>query len=309
MITLVVPTRNRAHTLCRVTRSYFTQRLVDEVIFVNDGSTDGTSALLERLARGYPELAIRILNNDSRKGAAYSRNLGAAASRNEFILFCDDDEYLEKDYAATLLDKLVRLEAGAISGRRIYLRENETPAEAVQRFGDGLRSGPVFRPSICEYVNGARFTGDLSLPLTNANILTRRSLIRHFPFDERYVAGNGYREESDFQMNLFVNGHRVYMSNDCHSYHLPPSQVRTGGQRTSSVNRIYWSVRHTHYFFNKYYDRYAERMRLRLPRMLALLCFSAFAIYRELLRPPLHGLAMTLNEHRRVATHPTGGGP
>lgn len=301
MISLIVPTRNRAHTLCRVAPSYFAQEGVDEVIFVSDGSTDGTGALIDRLARCNPQIDIRLLSNTGRWGAAHSRNAGVAACRNDFVLFCDDDEYLEPRYAATLLDKLIHLEAGAISGRRIYLQEGESPAEALKRFGDGLRSGPVFRASICEYVNGARFTGDVALPLTNANILTRRSLLLRFPFDEHYVAGNGYREESDYQMNLFVNGYPIYMSNDCHSFHLPASQVRTGGQRTSALKRIYWSIHHTRYFFDKYYDRYAELSKLSLPRAAALGSFALFALYRELLRPALHALAMAALSRRPSA--------
>ena len=60
-------------------------------------------------------------------------------------------------------------------------------------------------------------------------------------------------------MNLFVNGYDVYVTNDRHSFHLPMSQVVTGGQRTSRWRRLYWSVRYTRYFFAKYYSAYAQK--------------------------------------------------
>jgi GT2 family glycosyltransferase len=221
------------------------------------------------------------------------------ACTNDFVLFCDDDEYLEAGYASTCLQKLEQLGAGAVSGRRVYMEVGETTADTLRRFGNGWRQGTPFHPVLCEYVNGARFTGDRRQPITNAVILTRRELLLQFPFDGRYDRGNGYREESDYQMNLFVHDHDIWVTNDCHSLHLPMSLVRTGGQRTQTWRRIYWSIHYTNYFFAKYYASYAARLQLRTPRLLAVAAFAAFSVYRELLRPPLHALAMAMLRRAR----------
>ena len=292
MITLIVPTRNRAHTLRRVAPSYFAQDDVTEIIFVSDAGDDDTPAVLAEIGRRFPRKSLRILRNESRLGASQSRNIGVAASTNELILFCDDDEYLEAGYARTLLANLQAPIVGAISGRRIYMLPGETQSEALRRFGAGLSDVNPFRALICEYVNGAKFTGDLAIPVTNAIILTRKSLLLEFPFDDHYARGNGYREETDYQMNLFVNGFEIRVTNDCHSFHLPLSEVRTGGQRTSRSKRLYWSVYYTRYFFGKYYERYAQRVGLRWPRWFALAAFAIFSAYRETLRPLLHAAWM-----------------
>ncbi len=142
------------------------------------------------------------------------------------------------DTRELLLQKLQALNAGAVSGRRIYLTPGESRPKALRRFGSGMGTVKPFRPLMCEYVNGAKFSGDIAIPVTNAIILTRKSLLRQFPFDDYYARGNGYREETDFQMNLFVNGFDIHVTNDCHSFHLPLSQVRTGGQRTSFAQAI-----------------------------------------------------------------------
>lgn len=299
MITLIVPTRNRAHTLRLVAPGYFLQEGVSEVIFVIDGGTDETPALIARIAAGHPEVRTLILYHEVRLGAAQSRNTGVAASSNDFILFCDDDEYLETGYARTCLQKLQIAGVGAVSGRRVYMQNGETASQALCRFAHGLRPGKAFRPLLCEYVNGARYDGDIRLPLTNAVILTHKHLLRHFPFDPHYALGNGYREESDFQMNLYVHGYDIIASNDCHSMHLPSAQVCSGGQRTPAFRRIYWSIGYTHYFFGKYYARYASRLGLRAPRWLAEVAFALFAIYRETLHPPLYALAQWAVRQRR----------
>jgi glycosyltransferase involved in cell wall biosynthesis len=300
LITLIVPTRNRAHTLRLVAPSFFAQDGVSELIFVSDAGDDDTPAVIAEIARQFPDKGVRVLRNDTRLGASQSRNVGVAASSNEFILFCDDDEYLEAGYARILLQKLQALNAGAVSGRRVYLTPGESKANALQRFGSGIGTSRTFRPLICEYVNGAKFTGDIAIPVTNAIILTTKSRLLQFPFDSYYARGNGYREETDFQMNLFVHGLDIYVTNDCHSLHLPLSEVRTGGQRTRPLGRLYWSIFYTHYFFGKYYERYAKRMGLRSPRWFALLAFALFAVYRQTLRPILHAAAMHVLARRRA---------
>ena len=76
------------------------------------------------------------------------------------------------------------------------------------------------------------------------------------------------------------------------------SQVRTGGQRTQAWRRIYWANHYTRYFYAKYYAAYAKRLSLRTPRSLALLAFGVFSVYKELLRPTLHALAMAALRRR-----------
>lgn len=304
MISLVVPTRNRAHTLRLVAPSYFAQDLVDEIIFVSDEGDDDSEAVVRAVASAHPDVQLQFLRNARRLGASQSRNVGVQACANDFVLFCDDDEYLESGYALTCLDKLQRLGAGAVSGRRVYMQDGETREQALRRFGTGLRNTAPFHPVLCEYVNGARFSGDRRQPITNAIILTRRSLLLAHPFDGHYARGNGYREESDYQMNLFVQGHDIWVTNDCHSLHLPMSQVRTGGQRTQTWRRIFWSIYYTRYFYAKYYAEYAERLRLRTPRSVALVAYAVFSLYKELLRPTLHTLAMALLRRRAAPALP-----
>ena len=299
MITLVVPTRNRAHTLRLVTPSYYAQEGITEIVFVSDAGADDTPALVEAAARDHPAIAIKLVRNETRLGAAASRNVGVAHATNEYILFCDDDEYLEPGYAITCLRKLEQYGAGAVSGRNVYMLEGETPAEAVRRFGSGLRRTRAFHYLLCEPANGAVYDGDISLPFTHSIILTRRSLLLEEPFDPHYLAGNGYREESDYQMRLFLRGLPIYVTSDVHCMHLSSSLVRTGGQRTSLWARLSWSIRHTAYFHRKYYRAYARKVGLRAPRYVALAAFAAYSAYRETLRPWLHRAALAYLRQRR----------
>lgn len=280
MISLIVPTRNRAYTLRLVLPSYFEQEGLDEIILVCDACTDETEAVFAEIGAGYPEVHRVVVRNPERRGASACRNVGVEAARNALVMFCDDDEYLEVGYARACLALLTERRAGAVSGRRIYMQEGETPSESLLRFGFGRRPGKPFFHLLCELNNRAKFDTDVEVPFTNAIILTRRDLVQRYGFDEHYAQGNGYREESDYQMNLFVNGHSVWIASDVHSIHLPMSAVHTGGQRVRPFHRIYWMVRYTNYFFDKYYDRYAARLGLRVPRSGAKFVYAVFAIYK-----------------------------
>ena len=155
-----------------------------------------------------------------------------------------------------------------------------------------MRRVRPFHYGLCEAVNGAVFKGVISLPLTNSNIVTRRAYVERFRFDPHYSTGNGYREESDFQMALFLAGLPVLASNDVHSLHLPMAEVRTGGQRVRRVRKFLWSVRYNGYFLDKHYRAYAAKVGLRQPLWLAKLRATAYIGWRNFLRPPLHAAAM-----------------
>jgi glycosyltransferase involved in cell wall biosynthesis len=285
---MVVATRNRAHALRIVAPSFYAQEAVDEIVFVDDAGEDDTPALLAEFAARWPHVRTVHLRNPERRGLPAARNRGAAAARNPYLLFCDDDEHLQPGYAATCLDKLLRHGAAAVGGRRIYMQDGETPEEAARRFGDGFSGRPPIRRLLCELVGGARFQGDLDVPFAFPNMVAPTELVRRHGFDEFYGTGSCYREETDFFLNLFLAGHRIVMTNDVRSLHLSVAQTRLGGARVDRAARVYWSVRFTDHLYRKYWRAYARRVGLPVPRQVALACFAVFSAYREYLRPYIY---------------------
>lgn len=88
LVSVVVPSHNRARLLARTLRSILTQEMGDlEVIVVDDGSTDDTAAVAAAT-----DSRVRVFRNQVPDGVSAARNRGIAAARGEWIAFCDDDD-------------------------------------------------------------------------------------------------------------------------------------------------------------------------------------------------------------------------
>jgi len=96
-IGVVVPTYNRASFLPETLDAILGQtRPPDEIIVVDDGSTDATPEVLARYAPGVR--TIRITNS----GELVARNTGVRAAASDLIAFCDSDDLWRPGYLAAV---------------------------------------------------------------------------------------------------------------------------------------------------------------------------------------------------------------
>ena len=91
-VTVIIPTHNRAHTLVRALNSVLAQtQPANEIIVVDDGSTDETKQLL---ADHYPQ--VRCMSQ-RKKGVSASRNSGIKQATSEWIALLDSDDSWHKN--------------------------------------------------------------------------------------------------------------------------------------------------------------------------------------------------------------------
>jgi glycosyltransferase involved in cell wall biosynthesis len=115
LLSVVVPVYNEAKTLEELVRRVRASGIPCEVIIVDDGSTDGTSEVLERM-RGPSWL--RILTHETNQGKGASLRTGLAHVRGDLVIVQDADlEYDPQDYS-WLLAPILEGRADVVYGSR-----------------------------------------------------------------------------------------------------------------------------------------------------------------------------------------------
>jgi GT2 family glycosyltransferase len=93
LVSVVVPSHNRARLLRRTLQSILAQQLRDlEVVVVDDGSTDDTP-----IVAGSFDPRVVVLRNQRPGGVSAARNRGIEAARGDWVAFCDDDDLWAPD--------------------------------------------------------------------------------------------------------------------------------------------------------------------------------------------------------------------
>jgi glycosyltransferase involved in cell wall biosynthesis len=90
-IGVVVPTRNRVEQLATALRSVLAQsHAVDQIVVIDEGSSDGTAEFLSKLARD--EERLLVIRNSIPRFLPAARNQGLQQLRTELVAFLDDDD-------------------------------------------------------------------------------------------------------------------------------------------------------------------------------------------------------------------------
>ncbi|MDE2868014.1 MAG: glycosyltransferase family A protein [Chloroflexota bacterium] len=100
-VSFIVPAYNEAHRVAAILDSMDRQTYLSvELVFVDDGSTDGT---LQRLVRVGSVRAVRTIRHPVPRGVAAARNSGARAAEGDILVFMDADLTLPDDFADRIL--------------------------------------------------------------------------------------------------------------------------------------------------------------------------------------------------------------
>jgi GT2 family glycosyltransferase len=201
-----------------------------EILVVDDGSTDETSARLEQLAQ--LDERLKVVRNLKNVGFTLSCNRGANVATGEILVFLNNDTILLSDWLPPLL-RIFRdyPDAGAVGGKLIL------PDGTLQEVG-----GVVFRDGSA--ANLGRAEQEIEALSHNyvrevdycsaALLATRRSLFEELDgFDMRYAPA--YYEDTDYCFAVREAGYKVYCQPESAIIHL--EGATSGMDTTRGVKR------------------------------------------------------------------------
>lgn len=109
MISVVIPVYNIEKYLERCVTSVQEQTYTNlEIVLVDDGSTDESGLICDKLAA--KDSRIRVFHKEN-GGSSSARNLGIAKAKGEYIGFVDSDDYISRDMYELLYQALDKYDA------------------------------------------------------------------------------------------------------------------------------------------------------------------------------------------------------
>ena len=231
---VVIPTYNRLATLRQTLAALVAQDYAEyEIIVVDDGSTDGTDAMIAAEFR-----MVRYLQQANR-GPAAARNAGIRAAQGEVIAFTDDDCIPPHDWLTRLADGYARYPH--IVGAGGYL---EAPADVLLRNRlaqyEYHISHVTYAAGDCEYLGGF----ECPAGGTNSMSYQRSVLTECGGFDESFPYAAG--EDADLKWRICQRGYQLlYLPTKV--IHLQPYtwQAFRKQQITHGRGAIYFDRKHT----------------------------------------------------------------
>jgi len=116
-VSVILPVYNREHSVARAISSVLAQTSIPfELIVVDDGSTDGTRAILDSFGS-----QITVIDQPH-AGAYVARNRGLRHANGELIAFIDSDDVWLPDRLTAQLPLMARPEVGLVFGDIVHVR-------------------------------------------------------------------------------------------------------------------------------------------------------------------------------------------
>lgn len=152
-VSIIVPVYKTEKYLKRCIDSILAQSFTDfELILVDDGSPDQSGAICDAYA--VQDSRVKVIHQKN-KGVSSARNAGLELSQAKYIMFCDSDDYVDKDWCKVLYESVLENPTACVVSNLIRVHEDEMNAQVsseqrekkyisyYQMFAYGLSGQPV----------------------------------------------------------------------------------------------------------------------------------------------------------------------
>jgi glycosyltransferase involved in cell wall biosynthesis len=203
-ITFIVPAYNCEGTIRSTLESIFRSNYSngDEVVVVNDCSSDDTEAILHEHAKY--RTGMRIISHSRNKGGSAARNTAVEHAQNELIFCLDSDNLLKEESIPLLKRYLLREEADAAAFQQL-LYFNHDPKAVTHKW--------IFNKGVVTF---ADCLASVVVPISSGNYLFTK---------QSWMAAGGYPESSraldawGFGLRQLAEGHKMVVLENTAYFH------------------------------------------------------------------------------------------
>ncbi len=199
-VSVIIPVFNAAPYLHSCINSLLEQTIEDcEFIFVDDGSTDGSSCILEDFQKTDSRI---VLVSQENKGVSAARNAGITLAKGSYIGFVDADDTVDKTFLERLLSKALLFDLDVVV------------SNFVTQIGTQFVTSKSFFATDVLYDEG--FIRDTLIPFcirqddfnSTCNKLYKREIIHHYQIHFTEGISNG--EDALFNLEVLLRVKRLF---------------------------------------------------------------------------------------------------
>lgn len=263
-VSVIIPVYNKENYLEASMRSVLNQPFHDlEVIAVNDGSTDGSLAILRHL--GEEDDRIRVIDIPN-GGVSNARNIGLRCAEGEWIQFLDADDLLEQEYLTSAMQILENASTEIFFSGFTMVDTQGNPIRQITSPETGNRN----QKELCHCFAASQYTTGFFGFISNK--LFRRSLWERSGAE--FPVGTTLAEDLDFYVQLYPYVEHAFFWGG-----LSFRYLQTDSNYTLNTNIDYYSQIQIHLDIKEWFQKsmmYSEYCSLLDGRVAAYACYILF---------------------------------
>lgn len=251
ILSVITPVYNAEKYVENCVRSILAQEFADfELLLVNDGSTDASGNICERLAG--EDSRIRVFHQKN-MGPAAARNLALEQVKGQFVGFCDSDDMLNPHYYSVLMDNIRKHDADIVGVSFKSVDEQ------------GIVTHNTHTNKVYVWNNEEAYREFLTRRCMDIHIWTkvyRRDFLDRNKI--RFVYIKGHKLEEDFMFNLQVFRSArlvVYEDRDLYTYLKKDSSLSRDFLRNNLHNYLKYELYRTYLIERTTEQKYPQYLR------------------------------------------------
>lgn len=211
----------------------------EEVICVNDGSTDNSLSILQNYSQKFSNIIIITQVN---KGLSEARNTGLRAAHGDYVLFIDSDDWLFPNSLQHVIEQIDGEDVLYYNARKVYEDTGTIDANydiqerkhmSGQAYFAAIQKEPRNMPCVCVW----------------GGLYRRKFLLDNNLWNEPGI----YHEDSYFTPQVLLNAHDVSCVNEyVYAYRIRTSGSITASTRPKHIQDSLFICRNLYTIYNQY---------------------------------------------------------